>query len=120
MSETNIQLKKGVIEILILKLLSREKMYGYQLMQELDIKSRGFFKMKEGTLYPVLYRLEDGGFITSLWEEPDRSSVEKRSVPRKYYRITKEGLVELNKLISDLEQLFSGINLILKEGPENG
>ncbi len=114
------QLKKGVIEILILKLLSREKMYGYQLLQELDGKSKGVFKMKEGTLYPVLYRLEDDGFITSLWEEPDRGGIEKRPVPRKYYQITKEGTAELARLISGLYGLINGINLILEEEPENG
>jgi Predicted transcriptional regulators len=120
MSETNSQLKKGVIEILILKLLSREKMYGYQLLQELDIKSNGVFKMKEGTLYPVLYRLEDSGFISSLWEEPDYRSSDKRPVPRKYYQITPGGLAELAKLITDLNNLMKAIGLILEEGPNNG
>ncbi len=115
MAETNAQLKKGVIEILILKLLSSQKMYGYQLLQELDSKSNGVFKMKEGTLYPVLYRLEDDKFITSLWEEPDRSSSDKRPVPRKYYQITASGSTELARHISDLRNLINGINLILEE-----
>ncbi len=115
MSNTNIQLKKGIIEILILKLLSREKMYGYQLLQELDKRSEGVFKMKEGTLYPVLYRLEDDGFISSLWEEPDRSSPEKRPMPRKYYQISASGKKELGNLISDLKTLTKAISLILKE-----
>lgn len=120
MGETNIQLKKGVIEILILKLLSQERMYGYQLLQELDGRSNGVFKMKEGTLYPVLYRLEDNGFISSLWEEPDRGGVDKRSVPRKYYEITAEGHGELVKLISDLKNLMTAIHAVLGEGSVNG
>ena len=115
MSKSTIQLKKGVIEILILKLLSQEKMYGYQLLQELDRRSNGIFKMKEGTLYPVLYRLEDDGFITSLWEEPDRNSPDKRPVPRKYYQITKSGLKEFKILISDLNNLIKAISLIIEE-----
>ena len=118
MSETNAQLKKGVIEILILKLLSREKMYGYQLLQELDTRSEGIFKMKEGTLYPVLYRLEDDGFISSLWEDPGNSS-DKRKVPRKYYQITEKGISELKRLISDLGNLIKGINFILEEEFKN-
>jgi PadR family transcriptional regulator PadR len=117
MGEKNVQLKKGVIEILILKLLSRKKMYGYQLLQELDSRSNGVFKMKEGTLYPVLYRLEDGGLISSLWEEPDSSSSEKRPLPRKYYQITAAGVTELDRLISDFHNLLQGINLILEEEP---
>ncbi len=75
---------------LILKVLSREKMYGYQLLQELDGKSKGFFEMKEGTLYPVLYRLEDAGFITSLWEEPERGGIEKRPCPENTTRLPKK------------------------------
>ncbi|MGA2141115.1 MAG: helix-turn-helix transcriptional regulator [Brevinematales bacterium] len=114
MGETSIQLKKGVIEILILKLLSREKMYGYQLLQELDIKTGGIFKMKEGTLYPVLYRLEDNAFISSLWEEGDKN-MEKRPVPRKYYKITPDGIIELEKLVKSLRDMIRGINLILEE-----
>jgi PadR family transcriptional regulator, regulatory protein PadR len=119
MSETSIQLKKGVIEILILKLLSHEKMYGYLLLQELDRRTNGIFKMKEGTLYPVLYRLEDNGFISSLWEEPDKNSQEKRPVPRKYYQITPGGFTELENLISGLRNLIRGINLILGEDFED-
>lgn len=119
MGEINIQLKKGVIEILILKLLSREKMYGYQLLQDLDHKTNGIFKMKEGTLYPVLYRLEDNEFISSLWEERDSSISDKRPVPRKYYQITSSGLIELKKLITNLHNLIQGIYLILEEVPEN-
>jgi PadR family transcriptional regulator PadR len=115
MGNINIQLKKGVIEILIMKLLSQEKMYGYQLLQELDKKSEGVFKMKEGTLYPVLYRLEDNGFISSTWEEPDRSSPDKRPMPRKYYQITPDGRKELNNLISDLKTLTKAISIILEE-----
>jgi PadR family transcriptional regulator, regulatory protein PadR len=120
MGNTNIQLKKGVIEILILKLLSREKMYGYQLLQELDKRSEGVFKMKEGTLYPVLYRLEDDGFITSLWEEPDPKSQDKRPMPRKYYQINANGRKELSSLILDLKTLTKAISLILEEDIKNG
>jgi DNA-binding PadR family transcriptional regulator len=114
MGEISIQLKKGVIEILILKVLSREEMYGYQLLQEIDRKSKGIFRMKEGTLYPVLYRLEDARFIKSVWEDPALAGEQKR-VPRKYYRITERGLSELERLILDLKNLISGINLIFGE-----
>ncbi|MCL6460059.1 MAG: PadR family transcriptional regulator, partial [Gorillibacterium sp.] len=78
------QLKKGVLEILVLHLLRGSDMYGYQLINELDERSGSYFKMKEGTLYPVLYRLEDAGYIMNYWEPES----EKRGVRRKYYRIT--------------------------------
>ncbi len=109
MIEVGKQLKKGVIEILILSLLSDEKMYGYQLIQELDGRSSGVFKMKEGTLYPVLYRLEDSKFIESYWEQDN----DRRSVPRKYYRITEDGLYALSNMKQELDTLFYAIKSIL-------
>jgi len=107
LTEVSRQLKKGVIEILILSLLSEDKMYGYQLIQELDTRSNGVFKMKEGTLYPVLYRLEDSGYIESSWEKER----ERRSVPRKYYMITDEGIRALGNMKQELETLIDAIRL---------
>ncbi len=112
MNNISKQLKKGVIDILILKLLSLENMYGYQLIQELNQKSNGVFLMKEGTLYPILYRLEDGKFIESYWEKED----EKRKVPRKYYRIKDEGLAELERMKEELEILLESIENIMNLG----
>lgn len=109
MNEVGKQLKKGVIEILILELLSETRMYGYQLIQELDARSSGAFRMKEGTLYPVLYRLEDSGYIESCWEQEN----EKRGVPRKYYKITSEGLTALGGMKNELDVLFTAIKSIL-------
>lgn len=110
MNEVNKQLKKGILEILILKLLSLQNMYGYQLIQLLDLNSNGIFRMKEGTLYPVLYRLEDNKLIESYWEQDG----EKRSVPRKYYRITKEGQLEFEKMIKEFSLFITGVNSILE------
>lgn len=58
------QLKRGVLEIVVLKLLSQGRAYGYQLLQRLDQESGGLFRIKEGTLYPILYRLEDDGLFS--------------------------------------------------------
>jgi len=90
------QLKKGVFEILVLQLLSKEEKYGYLLISELKTKSGGAFTLKEGTLYPILYRLEDDGLVISRWSIPSG-----KEVSRKYYAITDEGrqtLVELKIL----------------------
>lgn len=110
MNEVSKQLKKGVIEILILELLRDTKMYGYQLIQELDARSGGVFRMKEGTLYPVLYRLEDSHYIESFWEQ----DAGKRSVPRKYYKITDAGLSALDGMKNELDTLFNAIKSILR------
>ena len=63
------QMKKGVLDMLVLKLLRSEAKYGYQIIQEMKEKSDEAFLLKDGTLYPVLYRLEDDGLVTSSWSE---------------------------------------------------
>ncbi|MDF2520133.1 MAG: DNA-binding protein [Clostridia bacterium] len=110
MNEVSKQLKKGVIEILVLKILSLENLYGYQIIQLLDEKSEGTFKMKEGTLYPILYRLEDSKLIESYWE----AGTEKRGVPRKYYRITEAGRQQLLDMQQEWYVMADSINLILR------
>lgn len=90
------QMKKGVLEMLVLKLLEREEKYGYQLISELGEKSGKLFELKEGTLYPILYRLEDEALVISRWSEP-----KGKEVSRKYYAITQKGkntIAELNDL----------------------
>lgn len=87
------QIKKGVLEILVLKLLENDEKYGYQLISELKEKSRDMFTLKEGTLYPILYRLEDEGLVTSRWSEP-----KGKEISRKYYQITQKGSQELKEL----------------------
>lgn len=104
------QLKKGVLEILVLKLLAEEEKYGYQLIQELRDRSDGMFTLKEGTLYPILYRLEEESLIVSRWSEP-----KGKEVARKYYAITMDGRKTLEELI-ELWKKFSGrVSGILKE-----
>ena len=63
------QMKKGVLDMLVLKLLRSEAKYGYQIIQEMKEKSDEAFLLKDGTLYPVLYRLEDDGLVTRRWSE---------------------------------------------------
>lgn len=104
MPELDNQLKKGTLSIIILKLISERDMYGYEIIQLLDEMSEGYYKMKEGTLYPVLYRLEDNGFIESY----NVVSKEERKVPRKYYKTTKKGLEAYRDQI-DLWKHFYGI-----------
>ncbi|MNJ01522.1 lineage-specific thermal regulator protein [compost metagenome] len=66
--------------------------------------------MKEGTLYPVLYRLEDAGYIESYWEEKDAA---KRGAPRKYYRITQDGRTREQELKADLRHFIVSIQHVL-------
>lgn len=101
------QMKKGVLEMLVLKLLSEEEKYGYQLISELKEKSGEMFLLKEGTLYPILYRLEDEELVISRWSEP-----KGKEVSRKYYAVTGKGreiLTQLNGLWTEFSVKVSGI-----------
>lgn len=80
------QLKKGVLEMLVLEAICEGPTYGYALLTKLKERTNGYFTLKEGTLYPILYRLEDDGFIRAQWSEP-----EGRSAPKKIYSATEAG-----------------------------
>ena len=108
LNDTATQLKKGVLEILVLKILKLKDMYGYEIIQSLDTGTEGIFKVKEGTLYPILYRLEDEKLIESYWENG-----EKRKVPRKYYKITDAGENKLIGMMDEWNKFLKGANMIL-------
>ena len=61
------QLKKGALEMLVLGLVCAGPTYGYELLDSMARRSNGLFALKEGTLYPILYRLEDDGLIEAQW-----------------------------------------------------
>ena len=63
------ELLKGSTETLLLSLLATEAMYGYQLVKEMDNRSSGYFRFKEGTLYPALHRLERDEMVEGKWED---------------------------------------------------
>lgn len=104
------QMKKGVLDMLVLKLLSHEQKYGYQLISELKEKSGELFVLKEGTLYPVLYRLEDDGLVESCWSGPNG-----KQMARKYYQITEQGKQALDEIAKLWLQMSSGIRRIMEE-----
>ncbi len=111
------QFKKGVVELVILKLLDEKDQYGYAIMQKLNTRSGNNIELKDGTLYPILYRLEDHKYIESYWHTEEDS----RSKPRKYYKITKGGKIRFSKMYSDYKDINDGIKKILRSsrGEEN-
>lgn len=78
-------LRKGSTQVLVLSLLAEEPMYGYQIAKELERRSEGYFDFKEGTLYPLLHRMEKEGLVRGEWQ------VVEKGPSRKYYSITPEG-----------------------------
>jgi PadR family transcriptional regulator PadR len=86
------ELKRGALELIVLLLLDPGEAYGYEIVTKLSAATGGDLEVTDGTLYPVLYRLERAGFVSVRWETPERG------VPRKYYRLTKHGRGELDRL----------------------
>lgn len=103
------QMKKGVYEMLVLYLLGEGEKYGYQLISEMKEKSGGMFALKEGTLYPILYRLEEDGCIVSRWSQP-----KGREVSRKYYMITEKGRQTLSEITAFWGEFSGKVNRMLE------
>ena len=89
------ELKRGSIELIVLHLLSAGEAYGYEIVTKLTEATGGDLEVTDGTLYPVLYRLERAGWVAVRWDTPERG------VPRKYYRLTDAGHTELAQLTRD-------------------
>lgn len=103
----NKELLKGSTTMLILNLLNKEDMYGYQMTKTLENMSDNTFTLKEGTLYPILHVLENEKMIESYFD--DEASLRKR----KYYRITKEGQKLLNQKKQEWHLFFTTINKVI-------
>lgn len=75
----------GNVETLLLAILQSGSSYGYAIIKELNSRAEGLLEMGEGTIYPVLHRLEGKGLITSYWSDAENNR------QRKYYRLSPKG-----------------------------
>src|SRR5262245_40597861 len=107
------ELKRGSLELVVLHLLEPGEAYGYEIVAKLTERTNGALEITDGTLYPVLYRLERGGFVTVKWETPERG------VPRKYYRLTDSGREELARLTREWTTFAAAMTQLLRR-PANG
>src|SRR4051812_15814198 len=83
------ELKKGSAEFLVLALLEHQQRHGYELSKLIASRSKGVLTFHVASLYPLLYRMEDRGWIAGRWVEKDG---ERR---RRFYRITADGKATL-------------------------
>ena len=100
-------LMAGSTTMLVLSLLSKEEMYGYQMITELARRSDRTFELKEGTLYPILHTLEADGLVTVREKEAETGRM------RKYYRITKKGLRALEEKKEEWNFFAEKVNAIV-------
>ena len=97
---------KGGATTLLLSLLARQPMHGYQLTQQLSARSDGIFAFREGTIYPLLHGLEERGLVTSSWVagEGERK--------RKVYAITPSGRKALARRMRQWSLFSRGMELV--------
>jgi transcriptional regulator len=106
------ELKKGSAELLILSLLEGRARHGYEVSKLIESRSGGTLKFNVASLYPLLYRLEERGWIVGRWVE---KAGQRR---RRYYKLTKEGRKVLPAQRSTWESFVAAINRVTK--PETG
>lgn len=106
------ELLKGSTDSLLLALIKEKPMYGYQLIKELERRSKGYFKFKEGTIYPALHRLEEDRLIVGTWEKLSNGQ------ERRYYRLTRKGEEALSSRMNIWQEFAKAVNLVV-EPPQN-
>lgn len=105
-------MKHGSIELVLLLLLQSGKKYGYQLAQELNKFSDGNYELKETTMYPTLYRLNENGYLDS---EQIKVGVRRTRV---YYFITDNGRQRLQDLLDEYQTITNAIEKIITRTSE--
>ena len=101
------QLLKGVAPVVVLEILSRGPMYGYELSQAIEQRSAEILTLGKGTLYPLLYNIEAKKLVKAKWQTSDSGR------KRRYYSITGKGKDELAKQKAQLKELTAGLNCVL-------
>lgn len=100
------ELTKGTLQPIILKLVnSREKMYGYEITQEVKKMTSGKIDISEGALYPILHKLEAKGVL-----DTEKVYIGKRV--RKYYKVTKEGKQMVTEVTEEINDFINTLQLI--------
>lgn len=103
------QMRKGTTTVILLNLLAEagRAMYGYEIIQELEARSQGAFRFREGLIYPRLHEMEQEGLLHSEWQG------EEGARRRKFYTITAEGRRRLQMELADWHSLATAVNRLL-------
>lgn len=106
------ELIKGTLSLLILSLLKRRPMYGYELAATVKQETDGAFEWKAGSLYPNLHKLESDGLVRARWQ----GKPEGRQ--RKYYQLTESGEAALAKRLKAWSSISQAVNRVLEKSHE--
>ena len=100
------ELLKGSTNLLVLSVLENENMYGYEMIKKIKLQSENVFEFQEGTLYPILHKLEEKGWISSYWDEFSGKK-------RKYYSITEDGKKHLKSKKEEWKIFSTKVNQVI-------
>jgi len=106
----NTQFKKGVLELCVLSLLIKQDRYGYDLVNEISKN----IEISEGTIYPLLRRLKNVGYVKTYLQES------KEGAPRKYYKLTSSGEKITEEMKDDWKDFVEKVGILLEGGGING
>lgn len=107
MSQNQDNFKRGTAELLVLHLLQNEDLYGYQITHAFEEKSGGVYTMLEGSLYPILYKLTEAGYISDYVVPAGK----KRT--RRYYHLEEKGRIYYKEILQEYLQIEASIHKIL-------
>ncbi len=97
----------GTVDMLILDVVSRGPTYGYQIAQSVLSQSKGYFELKEGSLYPALHRMERQKLLRSYWVDTNEGR------RRKFYELTPAGRRALKDKREEWERFAAGVSGVL-------
>jgi transcriptional regulator len=108
MSEAQIELLRGTLDMLVLKVVALGASHGYAIAERLQQISKDFFQVHQGSLYPALHRLEDRGWLQAEWKESETGR------EAKFYSLTKKGLKQMEAEVLNWERLCNAVALVLR------
>jgi PadR family transcriptional regulator PadR len=100
----NSQFKKGVLELIVLQIVSKKDRYGYELVEEVSKA----VEVNEGTIYPLLKRLTNEHYFDAYIQESSEGP------PRKYYHLTTMGRQQLTELAKEWTEFYDSVNQFMK------
>ena len=101
---------RGHLETMILSVLEVGRAHGFEVLRRLDAAGSGLLKLKEGSVYPALYRLEKAGLVTAEWEGKE---VQRRGPRRRIYRLTRKGRKRLQGGRQEWQQFVQVVGAVV-------
>ena len=101
------QMLKGTLEGCILAIISKEETYGYEISRQLQ--EYGFGSIAEGTIYPLLLRLEKNGLVTAVYRQSELGP------KRKYYSLTDKGVTELGQFADNYREMSAAVERLFRD-----